>query len=141
MDELNEDLIVACADLVGRSGATDFEIGYLNDDPENPGWWAKSSYRGTRFIRDGHRTPEAACLALATRILSGATCRCLKTVALDDRSGGCRWKLVGQRWEPGCDDEPLRITEGQRGDYAALQAAIGNRAQRRAAARRRGGSR
>lgn len=138
--ELNEDIVIACADLVGRAGASDFEVGQLNEDPENPGWWAKASFRGTRIIRDGHPTPEAACLALATRLLSGATCRCLKPVTLDDRTEGCRWRLVGQSWEPSCDDEPIRV-QGERGDYAAMQAALGNRAQRRAAARGKGGPR
>lgn len=138
MAELNGDIVIACADLVGRAGAVEFEMGYVNDDPANPGWWAQALYRGAKIIKDGHGTPEAAALALATRLLSGATCRCTKPVTLsDDVRGACRWQLVGKRWEPGCDEKPVRVS-GVRGDMAAMQAALGNRAERRAAARRGG---
>jgi len=129
--ELNGDIVIACADLVGRAGAREFEMGYVNDDPTDPGWWAQAVYNGAKIIRDGHRTPEAAALALATRMLSGATCRCLKIVSLEDGTDGCRWRLVGQRWEPGCKAKPITIKGGERGDYAALQRAMGNRAERR----------
>jgi len=135
--ELNGDIVIACADLVGRAGAREFEIGYLNDDPAAPGWWAQAVYKGAKIIRDGHGTPEAAALALATRLLSGARCRCTKPVTLSDGvHGACRWQLVGKRWEPGCDAPPITITEAQRGDHAALAQAMGNRAQRRAARKR-----
>lgn len=138
MVELNGDIVIACADLVVRSGATDFDIGYLNDDEHDPGWWAQATYRGAKIIKDGHGTPEAAALALATRLLSGATCRCTRPVTLADGvKGACRWQLVGKTWQPGCNDKPIRI-KGQRGDLAAMQTALGNRAQRRAANRKRG---
>lgn len=137
MPELNSDVIVACADLVGRAGARDFEIGYLHDDVplEEAGWYATAGYKGARIMTDEHRSPDAAALALATRLLSGATCRCLKTVTLSDGVDGCRWQLSGQRWEPGCDAAPITITERERGDHAAMQAHLGNRAARRAADR------
>lgn len=60
MSGMTEDMVIACADLVGRAGAREFEIG----------------------------------------------------------------------WEPGCDAEPIHV-DGQRGDYTALQRAMGNRAARR----------
>jgi len=39
---LDEDALIAAADLVGRTGATGFEIGYLHDDvpAEKAGWYA-----------------------------------------------------------------------------------------------------
>lgn len=131
---MNEDLVVACADLVGRSGASGFEIGYLHDDVpvEEAGWYAHASYRGARITVEDHRSPTAAALALAERLLRGATCRCRRPVMLTD-GPGCRWRLMGQRWEPGCDVAPVRIN-GERGDYAAMQRAIAqplNRADRR----------
>ena len=139
MAELNGDIVIACADLAGRAGAREFEMGYLDDDPSAPGWWAQATYRGAKIIKDGHGTPEAAALALATRLLSGATCRCTKPVTLADAvHGACRWQLVGKRWEPGCDAKPIR-GEGERGDMAAMQQALGNRAARRKAERRRRG--
>ncbi len=30
---LDEDALIAATDLVGRTGAKEFQIGYLNDDP------------------------------------------------------------------------------------------------------------
>lgn len=122
-----------------RAGAIDFEIGYLRDDVpvEKAGWWAAARYKGARIVTDEHRSPTTAAIALAERILADATCRCTKRVTLSDAVPGCRWRLVGRKWEPGCDEPPLRIT-GLRGDHAAMQRALGNRAERRAAQRKRG---
>jgi hypothetical protein len=132
---INDDVVIACADLVGRAGASGFEIGYLHDDVpvEDAGWYAHAQYRGTRITVEDHRSPTGAALALAERLLDGATCRCRQSVTLSDRAAGCRWRLVGQRWEPGCDAEPLHFS-GQRGDHAAIQRALAqptNRADRR----------
>jgi hypothetical protein len=138
---MHGDAVVACADLVGRAGASGFEIGYLHDDVpvEEAGWYASASYKGARLMADEHRSPTAAAMALAERILGGAACRCGKPVALNDEQPGCRWTLMGKRWEPGCDAPPLRV-KGERGDHAAMVRALeesGNRADRRAAKRRR----
>ncbi len=141
---MNEDAVIACADLVGRAGASDFEIGWMHDDVpiEEAGWYAVAKYRGARITTDEHRSPTTAAMALAERILASATCRCRQPVSLSDFVRGCRWRLVGKRWEPGCDAPPVRV-EGRRGDHAAMQRALaqapaGNRAARRAARRRRG---
>lgn len=138
---MNDDVVIACADLVGRAGASEFEIGYLHDDvpAEEAGWYAHAQYRGARITVEDHRSPTGAALALAERLLSGATCRCRQPVTLSDGQPGCRWRLVGQRWEPGCDAPPVRVN-GQSGDYAAMQRAMAepmNRAERRAAKRKR----
>lgn len=132
---LNEDVVVACADLVGRAGASDFELGYLHDDVpvEEAGWYGVAKYRGARITVEDHRSPTGAAMALAERILAGATCRCRLPVTLSDAAPGCRWRLVGKRWEPGCD-EPSISVPGRRGDIAAMQQAFApNRAARRAA--------
>lgn len=136
--------VIACADLVGRAGASGFEMAW--DCPHEPGapkdhscpdvtWSATAAYRGARIIADGHRTPTAAAMALSERLLSGALCRCRRPVSLSDEVPGCRWRLVGQKWEPGCDAAPVRV-RGQRGDHAAMVRAMSepaNRAERRAA--------
>jgi hypothetical protein len=138
------DAVIACADLVGRAGARGFEIGYLHDDVpvEDAAWYAMATYQGTRLMADEHRSPTAAAMALAERILGGAACRCGQPVALSDDAAGCRWQLMGQKWQPGCDVAPISVP-GSRGDYAAITRAyseqVGNRAQRRA--RKRGGTR
>lgn len=136
---LNEDAVMACAHLVDRAGASGFEIGYLHDDVpvDEAGWYAIAFYQGARLTADDHKSPSLAATALAERILRGATCRCGETVALSGGEG-CRWRLVGARWEPGCDAPPVSV-DGDRGDHAAMVAAmrgrVQNRAQRRAAQR------
>ena|SRR5690242_1177222 len=122
MTALNEDAIIACADLAGRAGARDFEIGFLDDDPKQPRWYAVASYQGARIMTDEHRSPSTAAMALAERLLSGATCRCGKPVVLSG-GGGCRWRLLGQRWEPSCDAAPVRVNAA-RGDHAAMRRAM-----------------
>jgi hypothetical protein len=130
----DEDAVVAAADLVGRAGAREFEIGYLHDDVpvEEAGWYANAKYRGTRITEENHRGPTEAAEALARRILTGARCRCGKLVALSDdgavafdnvtmadgskwsakkarKAGQCRWTRVGKRWEPSCDMPSVKV--------------------------------
>lgn len=129
---LDEDLLVACADLVGRGGATSFEIGWLNDpgepayDKHGPQWYAHAQLRGARLTTENHPGPTEACDALCTRILTGAKCKCGKLVALSsagaiayddvlmadgsrwsrdaaERAGQCRWMRDGKRWKRGCE--------------------------------------
>lgn len=129
---------MACADLVGRAGASGFEIGYVHDDVpvEQAGWYAVAFYRGARLTAADHPSPSLAATALAERILRGGACRCGRTVVLSGDEG-CRWRLMGPRWEPGCDVPPIDVKGGRRGDLAAMAAAMQNRAARRAANRRR----
>lgn len=140
MEYVNDDIVIACADLVGRAGALDFQIGYLHDDVpvEEAGWYAHARYRGARITVDDRRSPTEAAMALAQRLLDGATCRCRRPVTLTDRRPGCRWQLVGQRWKPGCDVTPLKMTT--RGDLTAIAQALDqpmNRRDRRKAKKNR----
>lgn len=135
--DLNEDALIACVDLVGRAGASGFDIGYLHDDVpvEQAGWWAAAYYQGARIQVGDHQSPTLAAMALAERLLRGAQCRCRKPVTLSSAAPGCRWRLVGAKWEPGCDVQPLNI-KGKRGDHAAMERALAepmNRRDRRAA--------
>lgn len=104
----DQDALVAAVNLIGRSGATNIEIGYLHDDVpmEEAGWYATAAYRGARLIEDEHRGPIEAVEALARRVLSGAQCRrCGKEIRLDDDTPGCRWTRQGAKWTPGCGRE------------------------------------
>lgn len=125
---MNEDAVMACADLVGRTGASGFEIGYLHDDVpiEAAGWYAVAFFRGTRITADDHKSPSLAAMGLAERLLRGGACRCGKTVVLSG-TGGCRWRLNGPRWEPGCTAPPVTMPEGSRGDHAAMTAEMRKR--------------
>lgn len=125
---LDEDSVIACVDLVGRTGATGFEFGYLHDDvpSDQAGWWAHAQYKGARISVADHKDPVGAIEALAKRLLKGAKCaHCGGLVALSDRgafafqdshlvdgsewtveqaaaAGQCRWTRMGRRWEMGC---------------------------------------
>jgi hypothetical protein len=143
---INADVVMACADLASRTGASGFEIGHVHDDVpiEEAGWYAHVNFRGARIIVENLRGPDEAALALAQRLLTGATCRCLKPVSLGVLQRGCRWKLVGERWESGCDAPPIKLAPGTKaGDYGEIQRALanvaGNRMARRAAKKGRRG--
>jgi hypothetical protein len=131
-----DDEVLAIADLCDRAGASLFEIGYLNDDPADPGWHCSARYAGTRLVVDGHLTPGAAADGLARRVLEGGGCRCGRRSTVSDVPGRCRWTRVGPKWLPGCDAPSIEMGAGQRGNLAALSQAAGSRAERRAAARR-----
>lgn len=134
MNPMAEDSVVACVDLVGRTGASNFQIGYVHDDVpmEQAGWYATAHFKGARITVENQTHPALAAEGLSLRLLSGATCRCTAVVALADDQDGCRWQRVGKRWEPGCDAPPIEMPAGARGDHAAM-----NRAMRRRMARGR----
>jgi hypothetical protein len=128
---LDEDAILACVDLIGRTGATNLEFGHLHDDVpvEEACWYAQAQYKGARIIEENHRGPTEAAEALARHVMKGARCNCGKLVALSDSgafaftestlldgtewnaeqaaaAGQCRWRRVGPRWEPACGQKP-----------------------------------
>lgn len=133
MNELDEDVLLATVELVGRTGAKNFEIGWLNDPGEpsyeahGPQWWCKAQYRGERLFVEGFDRPDDACQALAERLLHGAKCNhCGALVALSDdgafafqtahlvdgttwtaeqasAAGQCRWRREGPHWKRGCE--------------------------------------
>lgn len=114
-ENLDMDAIIACTDLVGRSGAKDLELGYVHDDVpvDEAGWYATATYRGAKIIVDDQRSQDAACDALARRILDGGHCaHCGQLVTLNDDLPGCRWRRMGARWERGCEDPKARPTTG-----------------------------
>lgn len=137
---LDDDATVAAADLVGRTGATHFQVGYLHDDvpPEEAGWYAHAQYRGARIIAQDHKHPAEAAEALARRLLNGAKCmHCGGLVSLSDAgamayntrlvdgtawtieqaaaAGLCQWRRIGKRWERGCENrKPSRPSKFRR---------------------------
>jgi hypothetical protein len=131
-DLVDEDVIVACVDLLARSGAKSTEIGWLNDPGDDayakhgPQWYAHAQYKGARITTENHADPTAACEALATKVLTGAKCRCGKLVALGafgafayteghmadgttwtaleaEKAGLCRWRRRGKHWRRDCE--------------------------------------
>lgn len=115
-DECDE--VVAATDLARRSGATAVEWGHL----DRPGtWYVSVRYRGSRETVEGHVSPQEAATALAARILNGGGCKCGRPSTTDDTRQGCRWRLVGRRWEPGCTAPPLELPAGTPGTIQAIQ--------------------
>jgi hypothetical protein len=127
---VDEEIVIACADLVGRTGARNFQIGYLHDDvpAEEAAWYAHAQLRGARLTAENHRSPTDAAQALAERLLKGAKCKCGRLVATSAdgafaffksrtvdgkrwdakdsaKAGQCRWRRIGPRWTPGCETE------------------------------------
>jgi hypothetical protein len=119
--------LIAAVHLVGRTGAKEFEIGYLHEDvpPSEAAWYAHARYKGARITEENHASPVEAAEALARRLLTGARCKCGKLVALRDdgafaftrsrlsdgsewsagdaaRAGQCRWRRDGRVWVSGC---------------------------------------
>lgn len=140
MDSGLTNAVVAAADLVGRAGATKFEIAW--DCPHVPDegddhqcdavtWTCSAQYKGHRIFTDGRQSPAQAANELALKILDGGRCRCGKTVSLFGGTG-CQWTLQGNKWEPGCDATPINMTGVQRGDLVGM-----NRAARRRLSRKK----
>jgi hypothetical protein len=100
-DTTRLDAVVACADLVARTGAREFELGYLDDDVpvEKARWYAHAKYRGARLTCEEQASPEAAADGLAHRLLDGGICTgCNGLVGTE-----CRWHRDGTAWVRGCD--------------------------------------
>jgi hypothetical protein len=137
-DGLDEDdavIVEACANLADRSGCTEWEIGYIDkDDPHAMArWYCHVKYRGTRISVSDMDGPVAAAMALSVRLLRGAACRCGKQVTLLGRNdqSRCLWRIVGHRWEPSCDVEPIHLPGSARGDLRRLHEEINRRQRRR----------
>jgi hypothetical protein len=129
--DFDDDAIAACADLVGRTGAKQFKIGYLHDNVpvEEAGWYAHAQFQGARIDVEGHRGPVEAADALCRRLLTGAQCaHCKGVVTISDagaavyqkstlidgtpwnaddtrRAKQCRWRRMGSRWVRGCEPD------------------------------------
>jgi hypothetical protein len=123
----DEDAVKACADLVGRTGATSFEVGFLHEGVPvaEAGWYATAVFKGAKITAEDKASGGEACDALAARLLSGGQCQhCKKLVTLNPagamahdvtlidgrkwtaaeqaKAGLCYWRRDGGRWERGC---------------------------------------
>ncbi len=135
--------LIAAADVIGRMGASLFEVGYLDDDAGR--WYASARYAGRRVTSEAHASPWDAADTLARTLMDGGGCKCARRVTLDPDTPGCLWTRTGDRWSSSCAAEPI-VVGGvvRRGDLNAMRAAYGervtqvsNRADRRAKKPRR----
>lgn len=112
MADAGQEAVLALVDLIGRTGATGTEIGWLpkpgkDDVPDDqllPGdvtWHASAIYRGAKVHAEGETAPAVAD-ALARKLLDGGQCaHCKRRVVL---FGGrtprtCVWRRSGPRWD------------------------------------------
>jgi hypothetical protein len=125
---LDEDAMVAAADLVGRTGARGLQVGYLHENApaDQADWYAYVQYQGARIMVEHQVGPVEALDALANRLLTGARCQhCRGLVALSPfgalafdsmmadgstwtaaeaaKTTQCLWRRVGRRWIRGCE--------------------------------------
>lgn len=139
--QIDTDVLLAVTDLLKRTGATEFNVGYLHDDvpSEEADWYAYVQYQGARLTVEHHSSPTEAAEALARRVLTGGRCKCGKLVALDEEgaqffpgaagpngekwtaeeaaaAGQCQWKRVGPRWNSECEPDGERRTLDPVGD-------------------------
>jgi hypothetical protein len=119
------DAIVACADLVGRSGGKDFEVGYLDETAaiEDARWYATASFLGAKVIIDEQPSGALACELLARKLLEGGQCvHCRRVVTVRGEGVGalsifgrrgpktCLWIRDGERWAPANHPIPTNRT-------------------------------
>lgn len=127
MVDLSDEEVTAAIDLVGRTGARQLQVGYLYDDvpTADADWYAHAQYRGARIQVEHHTSPQAAILALARRLLTGACCaHCGGLVQIHPAGAAfyrdaflvdgsrftgeqaqakqCRWRRIGEKWVQGC---------------------------------------
>lgn len=119
MSPVDERRLIEAVEMVGRCGASEFQVGYFVDDPA-PGtanWWASAKFRKGTMVTEPQMSPAHAAENLAAILRNGATCAwCGRRISWGDRPGkgakACWWRKVGGRWERGCPrrDEPA-VTE------------------------------
>jgi hypothetical protein len=111
-DQDMADQVMAAADLVQRTGARQFEIGYVHDDvpADQAGWYAHARYRGALVGVSDQPSPIDAADGLARRLLDGARCGCGKPVTVDGigKPGQCAWHRDGPVWVSACGRGAVR---------------------------------
>lgn len=124
---MDDDATAAAFELIGRTGATSLQIGFLHDDVpmEEAAWWAHAQYKGSRITVENKTSPLEAAEGLARRLLTGGQCtHCRKLITLSDfavardailvdgttwtqeqqaAAGLCRWRRTGRTWKRGCE--------------------------------------
>lgn len=128
--------VVAAVELLGRTGVSDVEFAYDNDDayPEKVLWWAKGNWRGTRVYSAHFPYPAHALEDVLAKVVNGGKCgRCGNTTVVGLALDGayCCFLLTAR----GVDDDQsyryVRSCEAS-GEHVSPAASPGpNRAERR----------
>ena len=102
--------LIAAVDLIGRTGAREFQLGHLEEDVPIPlaRWYAHAQYQGARITVDEQADPIVAVEGLAARLVNGGMCTHCGARTVLDRAGSiprgpyCAYRLVGDRYMRGC---------------------------------------
>lgn len=107
-DGHDTDALLAGVELVGRTGATGLEVGYLHEDvpSDQAGWYAQATFQGAKVFAENHTGPVPAIEELANKLLEGGHCQhCQRTVSLTGHKFlYCRWERRGRNWIRGCEN-------------------------------------
>lgn len=109
-DELEREIVMAGVEVIGRTGATDFEVGHVLEGVPSveADWYAHADFGGVRVQAEHHTGPAEAVDALARRLLAGGRCtHCQRTIRLDGGNSKdvCVWWRDGVRWVRGCEEQ------------------------------------
>lgn len=129
------DRLHAAVDVIGRTGAKDFEVGFDDEAPTNACWYARCDVVGVGNTSvAGITDPASAAEKLARKLINGGTCsHCGRTMTLviwikpgEDAlyPAQCHWRRTRKRWERGCLDlieegKRLRVVQELYGDRLA----------------------
>lgn len=100
----HEERLLAAVDLIGRTGAHSFEVGY-DDDHTPTTWWATARYRGRVLFVDEEPDPLHAVDELLRRIVNGGRCtHCNRTTTVGPSPipFKCAYVITAGRYEPAC---------------------------------------
>jgi hypothetical protein len=100
----HEERLLAAIDLIGRTGAHSFEVGF-DDDQTPTTWWAQARYSGRLMFTDDEPDPLHAVEQLLLRIVNGGRCthcRRTTTVGASPIPFKCAYVITAGRYEPAC---------------------------------------
>lgn len=106
---LDVQVTLAIIDLIGRSGATDVEMGFLSDDEPYLAW-AKANFRGHRIYAENHANMDFALMDVARRVVHVGQCvDCGRTISFPHLTPGHCGRVLVMRdmltYEKLCDED------------------------------------
>lgn len=123
MHEADMARLHSAIEMVERTGAQNFEVGYLNEDAkrmQDADWFATARFRGTMVKTEHHASPVTAAETLMTLLMRDAKCRfCDRKISWGraELKKRCLWRQVDGRWLRGCTDtHPEPLAKYQPGD-------------------------
>ena len=111
---MNEQLLTACVDLFGHTGAKGCQVRY-SDDEEPTVWFVVADYGEGRWETAAALTADVAAWRLAERLIDGGHCmHCGRPTALLNDEGplawaglGCEYRYRNGKIVRGCDSMPV----------------------------------